>query len=70
MQTARVAELAEAFMALPRAQQFAFTTWGVRDVDSWLRRGSEDDGKDSPLLFDASGQANPMFHAVASAFSP
>ena len=69
-QTARVAELAEAFMALPRAQQFAFTTWGVRDVDSWLRRGSEDDGKDSPLLFDASGQANPMFHAVASAFSP
>ena len=69
-QIARVAELAEAFMALPRAQQFAFTVWGVRDTDSWLRRGSEDDGKDSPLLFDASGQANPMFHAVANSFSP
>ena len=69
-QTARVAELAEAFMALPRAQQFAFTVWGVRDTDSWLRRGSEDDGKDSPLLFDAGGRANPMFHAVASSFSP
>lgn len=67
-QTARVAELAEAFMALPRAQQFAFTVWGVRDTDSWLRRGSEDDGKDSPLLFDATGRANPMFHAVAGAF--
>ncbi|MNL24588.1 Endo-1,4-beta-xylanase A precursor [compost metagenome] len=67
-QTARVAELAEAFMALPRAQQFAFTVWGVRDTDSWLRRGFEDDGKDSPLLFDAGGRANPMFHAVAGAF--
>ena len=69
-QTARVADLAEAFMALPRAQQFAFTVWGVRDTDSWLRRGSEDDGKDSPLLFDAGGRANPMFHAVANSFSP
>ncbi|HEY1073579.1 endo-1,4-beta-xylanase [Brevundimonas sp.] len=68
-QSARVAELAEAFMALPRAQQFAFTFWGVRDTDSWLRRGSEDDGRDSPLLFDARGRANPMFHAVAGAFS-
>ena len=68
-QTARVAELAEAFMALPRAQQFAFTVWGVRDTDSWLRRGGEDDGKDSPLLFDTTGRANPMFHAVADAFS-
>lgn len=67
-QTARVAELAEAFMALPRAQQFAFTVWGVRDTDSWLRRGAKDDGKDSPLLFDAAGRANPMFQAVAGAF--
>ncbi|MNS77857.1 Endo-1,4-beta-xylanase B [compost metagenome] len=67
-QTARVAELAEAFMALPRDQQFAFTVWGVRDTDSWLRRGSEDDGRDSPLLFDAAGRTNPMFHAVADAF--
>ena len=67
-QTARVAELAEAFMALPRAQQFAFTVWGVRDTDHWLRRGNKDDGQDSPLLFDAAGRANPMFHAVADAF--
>jgi endo-1,4-beta-xylanase len=67
-QTARVAELAEAFMALPRDQQFAFTVWGVRDTDSWLRRGSEDDGRDSPLLFDVAGRTNPMFHAVADAF--
>ncbi len=68
-QTARVAELAEAFAALPRAQQFAFTVWGVRDTDSWLRRGHKDDGRDSPMLFDAAGRANPMFHAVAGAFA-
>ncbi|WP_409020158.1 endo-1,4-beta-xylanase [Brevundimonas vesicularis] len=56
-------------MALPRAQQFAFTIWGVRDTDSWLRRGSENDGRDSPLLFDASGQANPMFEALSHAMA-
>lgn len=33
-QSARVAELAEAFMDLPPAQRFAFTVWGVRDSDS------------------------------------
>ena len=67
-QTARVAELTEAFVALPEAQRFAFTIWGVRDTDSWLRRGDKDDGKDSPLLFDANGNATPMFDAVAGAF--
>jgi len=68
LQGERVQELAEAFMALPRAQQFAFTIWGVRDTDSWMRRGSEDDGKDSPLLFEADGRANPMFSALADGF--
>lgn len=67
-QTARVAELTEAFMALPPAQRYAFTVWGVRDTDSWLRRGDKDDGQDSPLLFDASGAPTPMFDAVAGAF--
>lgn len=63
-QTARVAELTEAFVALPAAQRFAFTLWGMRDTDSWLRRDARDDGKDSPLLFDAGGQPNPMYRAV------
>lgn len=67
-QTARVDELAEAFMGLPQAQRYAFTVWGVRDTDSWLRRDAKDDGKDSPLLFDASGQPTPMFDAVVAAF--
>lgn len=67
-QTARVTELAEAFADLPQAQRFAFTAWGVRDTDSWLRRGDYDDGKDSPLLFDARGNPNPMYQAVADAW--
>ncbi|RZJ16166.1 MAG: 1,4-beta-xylanase [Brevundimonas sp.] len=67
-QVARVAELAEAFMALPAAQRFGFTTWGLRDIDSWLRRPPQDDGKDSMLLFDAKSRPNPMFWPVAEAF--
>jgi endo-1,4-beta-xylanase len=67
-QTARVTELAEAFMDLPAAQRFAFTVWGLRDTDSWLRRDARDDGKDSPLLFNAAGRPNPMFQAVVEGF--
>jgi endo-1,4-beta-xylanase len=68
-QVARVGELAEAFMALPARQRFAFTTWGLRDIDSWLLR---EEGKgwkdDSPLLLDADARPNPAFQAVAEAF--
>ncbi|MFC5372808.1 endo-1,4-beta-xylanase [Brevundimonas faecalis] len=67
-QQARVIELAEAFMALPPAQRFAFTVWGLRDTDSWLRRGNEDDGKDQPLLFDAQARPKPLAAAVETAF--
>lgn len=65
-QVARVGELAEAFMALPERQRFAFTTWGLRDSDSWLVR--EGKSADSPLLLDADGRANPAYAAVARAF--
>jgi len=69
-QVARVGELAEAFMALPERQRYAFTTWGLRDPDSWLLRP---DGKgwtdDSPLLLDAKGRSNPAYAAVAAAFT-
>ena len=68
-QVARVGELAEGFMALPERQRYAFTTWGLRDPDSWLLRA---DGKgwtdDSPLLLDGEGRANPAYGAVAAAF--
>ena len=66
-QAARVGELAEAFMALPDRQRYAFTTWGLRDSDSWLVR--EGRSKDSPLLLDAQGRANPAYRAVAEAFA-
>ena len=68
-QTGRVGELAEAFMALPASQRFAFTVWGLRDTDSWLRQGERDDGQDQPLPFDAGGRPNPMFDAMAGAFT-
>ncbi|MFN7110585.1 MAG: endo-1,4-beta-xylanase [Brevundimonas sp.] len=34
-QSARVTELAGAFTALPPAQRFAFTVWGLRDTRAW-----------------------------------
>ncbi|QQQ19575.1 endo-1,4-beta-xylanase [Brevundimonas vitis] len=67
-QVDRVTELAEAFVALPAAQRFAFTVWGLRDTDSWYRQGEKDDGKDRPLPFDGAGNANPMAVVLSRAF--
>ena len=61
----RVKELTEAFHTLPARQRYGLTLWGVRDTDSWLRRPPHDDGRDSPLAFDASGQATQMAYALA-----
>jgi endo-1,4-beta-xylanase len=63
-QAALYGEAMEAFAALPERQQFAFSVWGLRDSDSWLKR---ENGADSPLLFDAAGQAKPSFGAVVAA---
>ena len=53
-------EAAEALAALPHAQRYGFTTWGVRDRDSWLRHPPNDgDGTDAPLLFDDDGRPKP-----------
>ena len=68
-QSARVTELADSFMALPAAQRFAFTTWGLRDTDSWYRKDAKDDGKDRPLPFDENGLPGPMAVALAAAFA-
>ncbi|WP_395944551.1 endo-1,4-beta-xylanase [Brevundimonas sp.] len=67
-QTARVSELAEAFMTLPETQRFAFTVWGLRDTDSFYRQGGMDDGRDKPLPFDSFSRPNPMAAALAAAF--
>ena len=68
VQAARAAEIAEAFAELPPRQRFAFTMWGARDADSWLRRPpNAGDGADAPLLFDDQGRAKPLFTAVSQA---
>lgn len=62
-------ELAEAYMALPARQRFAFTVWGLRDRDSWLRGSSGQRPRDQGLPFDDAGQPKPMFQALAEALS-
>jgi endo-1,4-beta-xylanase len=68
---ARIAgEIADAFMALPNHQRYAFTLWGVRDKDSWLRRPpNAGDGTDRPLAFDDAGGPKPAYEALRTAFS-
>jgi endo-1,4-beta-xylanase len=63
-----VAEIAEAFAELPERQRYAFTVWGVRDKDSWLRGPNGGDRNDQPLLFDVDGAPKPMLAAVETAF--
>lgn len=66
IQDALAAETAAAFLALPRSQRHAFTTWGVRDLDNNLNRPEYGgDGSDTPVLFDDQGEAKPAFWALA-----
>lgn len=64
-QAAKVVEVADAFMALPASQRFAFTVWGLRDSDSWLRSARDGDPRDQPLLFDERGAPKPAFDALS-----
>ncbi len=67
-QAERYREMIGAFLELPAAQRFAFTTWGLRDKDSWLRRPpNAGDGTDAPLPFDDGAHAKPAFWALADA---
>ena len=66
IQARLVAETVEAFMALPPAQRYAFTAWGVRDRDSWRAR---DGSGDRPLLFDDAGNPKPAARAFIQALS-
>ena len=63
-----VHEAADAFCALPAHQRYAFTVWGLRDKDSWLRRPpNAGDGSDQPLLFDDDGLPKPAARAFVNA---
>ena len=69
-QVARVGELAEAFAALPERQRYAFTTWGLRDPDSWLvRPEGKNRADESALLLDADARPNPAYQALVDAFT-
>lgn len=57
-------EAMDAYAALPERQQFAFSVWGLRDKDSWIRREVP---SDAPLLFDDSGRPKAAFAAVTDA---
>ena len=63
-------EVAAAFAALPPRQRFAFTIWGLRDKDSWLRGDKENPSPpwDEPMLFDDLGNPKTTFWAVADAW--
>nr|WP_194248090.1 endo-1,4-beta-xylanase [Caulobacter sp. RHG1] len=62
-------ELAQAYMDLPPQQRFAFTVWGLRDQDSWLRGDSGKRPKDQGLPLNDAGQPKPMFQALAEVLS-
>lgn len=63
-----VHEAAEAFAALPERQRYAFTLWGLRDRDSWLRRPpNAGDSADRPLLFGDDGRPKPAARAFVDA---
>ena len=63
-----VGTLTEAFMALPTRQRYAFTAWGLRDKDSWLRSPyQKGDPNDRPLLFDDRGAAKAAARAFVRA---
>ncbi len=67
-QAALVGETVEAFLALPAAQRYALTVWGVRDKDAWKAR-PPNDGADQPLLFDSQGRPKPAARAFAAALA-
>ncbi|QUD90722.1 endo-1,4-beta-xylanase [Phenylobacterium montanum] len=64
-------EAAEAFSTLAANQRFAFTLWGLKDGQSWLRSPKENRHPpwDAPLAFDDAGRRKPVFDALAAGFA-
>jgi len=63
-------EVAEAFTSLPARQRFAFTLWGLRGAESWLRSSKENPSPpwDQPSPFDDDGRPRPMLAALEQGF--
>lgn len=68
LQADKAVEVAAAFMALPARQRFAFTLWGLRDKDSWLRGPNGTGPSDLPAMFDSDGAPKPALEALAKGF--
>ncbi len=68
LQADKAREAAEAFMQTPARQRFAFTLWGLRDRDSWLRGPQGTGPADMPAMFDDQGRAKPALAALAEVF--
>ncbi len=69
LQMDQMERLVHAFMALPERQRYAFTLWGLRDSDSWLRKDPINPvPDDEPLAFDAQGLAKPLAAKMVRAF--
>jgi endo-1,4-beta-xylanase len=63
--------VAESFAMLPARQRFAFSLWGLRGADSWLRSPKENPSApwDQPLPYDDDGRPRPMLAALEAGFS-
>ncbi|MDI7776116.1 endo-1,4-beta-xylanase [Asticcacaulis sp. EMRT-3] len=59
--------LLDTYDALPSAQRYGVTIWGLRDSDSWINRQPGLKLPDEPLLFDRLGRPKPMARAFAKA---
>ena len=51
--------ITEAFLTVPKAQQYGMTIWGISDNDSWIP--SFFDREDYPLLYDENYEPKPMY---------
>ncbi len=68
LQAVQAEAAAQAFMDLPAKQRFAFTLWGLRDRDSWLRGPAGTGPADMPAAFNDQGASKPSLAALAEAF--
>jgi len=60
-------EAAEAYLDIEPAKRYAFTLWGLRDKDSWIRN-QPGGSNDMPLIFDDNGRAKSVKQALARGF--
>jgi endo-1,4-beta-xylanase len=60
-------EAAEAYLDIEPSKRYAFTLWGLRDKDSWIRN-QPGGAFDTPLIFDDNGRAKEMKQALARGF--